>query len=371
MSVNKENGAFLGPKKRTEPIRVSPLKDEDVHDAEEITCGVNVPHMRTNEKLIRCKFAEQNSKFSTRVNSTNPFTITRELVKEINIIAGNILELWNKYLENLSNDNNLPKNELYNEYCKNMKETLGYFTFSKCPEINHEKYIENFKSSGYCKINPKISVYFLLSNFNKKIQDQTIFSDTDRIPLIFEDFIPGCDNMPLTTNNNQYAENHLYILVHGFQACANDMRLLKNQLNIFNPKSHILCSTANEKGTDGDIREMGKRLSDEVKKYIKKWFPNPENLHKITFFAHSLGGLIARSALPWLDEYKEKMWSFVTFSSPHLGYMFSESKIINAGLWVLKKWLGSQCLEQLSFTDKPNLSECFLYRLAMNDVLFL
>ena len=54
-------------------------------------------------------------------------------------------------------------------------------------------------------------------------------------------------------------------------------------------------------------------------------------LEKLSFVGHSLGGLIIRAALPHLIKYKEQMYTFVTFSSPHLGYMYSSSSIVDAG----------------------------------------
>lgn len=47
---------------------------------------------------------------------------------------------------------------------------------------------------------------------------------------------------------------------------------------------------------------------------------------------HSLGGIIIRAALPLLHEYQNSMLSFVTMSSPHLGYMYNSSKIVEAGI---------------------------------------
>ena len=164
---------------------------------------------------------------------------------------------------------------------------------------------------------------------------------------------------------------HLFILVHGFQASSADMRIFKKYFSLYDVNASFLCSKINENNTDRDIREMGEKLADEVKIYIKHWFPKLEILSKITFISHSLGGLITRAALPLLEMYKDKMWSFISLSSPHFGYMFSKSKIVCAGLWVLKKFYGAQSLEQLSFTDKNNLNECFVYKLAMEKVSFI
>lgn len=54
----------------------------------------------------------------------------------------------------------------------------------------------------------------------------------------------------------------------------------------------------------------------------------------------------------------------MSLSSPHLGYMYSTSKLVDAGLWILKKWKKSKSLEQLCLTDNPNLTETCLYKLS-------
>jgi hypothetical protein len=38
-----------------------------------------------------------------------------------------------------------------------------------------------------------------------------------------------------------------------------------------------------------------------------------------------------RAALPHLSEYSEKMHTFFTLASPHLGCMYNNSKIVDAG----------------------------------------
>jgi hypothetical protein len=58
-----------------------------------------------------------------------------------------------------------------------------------------------------------------------------------------------------------YRGVHLFIMVHGFQGNANDMRLLKNNIALLFPEAMFLCSSANEDHTEGDIQEMGVRLA--------------------------------------------------------------------------------------------------------------
>lgn len=108
---------------------------------------------------------------------------------------------------------------------------------------------------------------------------------------------------------------------------------------------------------------MGRRLSDEVYRFIRDWCPG-NSLARISFIGHSLGGLIIRSALPHLHTMKDKMHLYISFSSPHLGYMQNSSKLVNAGIWVLKKLKKSRCLKQLSMTDNSNPRQTLLYKLS-------
>ena len=126
-----------------------------------------------------------------------------------------------------------------------------------------------------------------------------------------------------------------------------DTRLMKNFLSLRFPEAQFLCSSINEADTEGDIRQMGARLSQEIKAYIKEWFPN-NTLHKLSFIGHSLGGIIIRTALPYLDDFKEKMFTYLSLSSPHLGCMFQNSKIVETGMWFMKKFKSSLCLRTTS-----------------------
>mmetsp|Transcript_7619 Transcript_7619/g.6985 ORF Transcript_7619/g.6985 Transcript_7619/m.6985 type:complete len:90 (+) Transcript_7619:1954-2223(+) len=88
---------------------------------------------------------------------------------------------------------------------------------------------------------------------------------------------------------------------------------------------------------------MGYKLAQEVHQYIRESCPG-NNLSRLTFIGHSLGGIIIRAALPYLDKFKDKMHGYLTLCTPHLGYMYKSSKIFNAGMWFLKKWKKSTCL---------------------------
>lgn len=59
----------------------------------------------------------------------------------------------------------------------------------------------------------------------------------------------------------------------------------------------------------------------------------------------------------------------MTFSTPHLGYLYESSTLIKAGLWILTSWQKIEALQELSMKDHENLRETVLYKLSKNDSL--
>jgi triacylglycerol esterase/lipase EstA (alpha/beta hydrolase family) len=64
----------------------------------------------------------------------------------------------------------------------------------------------------------------------------------------------------------------------------------------------FLNSTCNEFDTNGDIELMGKNLADEIKIYINRFIDNEKEVI-INLVGHSMGGIIARAALPHLQAF--------------------------------------------------------------------
>lgn len=211
-----------------------------------------------------------------------------------------------------------------------------------------------------------------------------MFGNVAGIPVVFEDVytpetVPAAvaqmkeplaapEEKKIKLVGGPRVRGRLFVMVHGFQGTSYDMKTIRNHLLLQYPESNFLCSSENETNTDGDIADMGTRLAAEVVKYIKRFYRDPATLGKIIFIGHSLGGVIIRAALPYLAEYKEKMHTFITFSSPHLGCASQNSKLINAGLWLLRKWHQSKCLSQLMLQDNPDVRQCFLLKLSEKEV---
>lgn len=175
-------------------------------------------------------------------------------------------------------------------------------------------------------------------------------------PSIWESRVPSAPK--------QYRGVHLFVLCHGFQGNSFDMRLMKNNIALLYPDAIFLCSQSNEDNTEGDFSEMGIRLAQEVSNFICDWCPGSA-LGRLSFIAHSIGGLIVRSAIPHLQEFKDKMFTFITFSSPHVGYFLKNISLFHLGLKVLQSWRGSQCLTQLSMADADDPRQTMIYKLSL------
>lgn len=51
-----------------------------------------------------------------------------------------------------------------------------------------------------------------------------------------------------------------------------------------------------------------------------------------------MGGIIIRSALSYIKNLDTYLYTYMSFSSPHLGYLYEPSALVQAGLWLLNAW---------------------------------
>lgn len=193
-------------------------------------------------------------------------------------------------------------------------------------------------------------------DYDQNVEKETNHdNETPKIPMIKTE-------TPFLESSKELTKDlHIMIFVHGLQGSAFDMRNVRNIISLYYPDVLCLLSTCNEDYTDGPIEEMGKRLSDEV---IAAVSPFSKSLKKLSFVGHSLGGIIIRAALPHLHMFSSQFYLYWSLSTPHLGCISNNSKLINAGVWIMKKWSSSQCISQLALSDAPNYEETFIYKLA-------
>ncbi|KAM7266551.1 hypothetical protein ACFE04_004448 [Oxalis oulophora] len=233
---------------------------------------------------------------------------------------------------------------------------------------------------------------------SRSIQDMYIFGDPSRIPIMIVERVMNAPRR--TLSENSYLRNidcmnlrssdivgkrlgvsiphqksrdlKIVVFVHGFQGHHLDLRLVRNQWLLIDPKIEFLMSEANEEKTSGDFREMGHRLAQEVILFVKKKMDKVSSRSaklrdiKLSFVGHSIGNVIIRTALAdmIMEPFLKYLYTYVSVSGPHLGYLYSSNSLFNSGLWLLKKLKNTQCIHQLTFTDDPDLHNTFFYKLC-------
>ena len=324
-----------------------------------------IPNFK-NKSKIKITNTKVNQSHSLKSNTRDPNKVAAKFALNISLLGGQVIELWHRFIElnqispkfiiELSSMDYFSKiSQKWEEFI--IKSTVIQENIAQIydPKIS-ESHLQESKSIKKKVIDSSAKILY--------IDDLTTIQNSENLPIIFEQ---NCVKKEKKSpeNNKIVNENyiHLFVLVHGFQGNSMDMCILKNNLTLLFPESLILCSYENETKTEGDIFEMGSRLAKEVKQYITEWCPG-NILGKITFIGHSLGGIIIRAALQNLEEYKEKMFTFMTLSSPHMGYLYNSSKIIDAGMWLLKKWKKGQALQQLTMEDSKSIENSLLYKLS-------
>jgi len=147
-------------------------------------------------------------------------------------------------------------------------------------------------------------------------------------------------------------KKQLIVFVHGYQASSFDMEPLSNYLKFKNPEIICLISAVNEGRTEQSIEESAHRLAIEIKNFV-----NSLELKdfQMSFVCHSLGGLIGRACLKYLQLHKEKFNQFVSFCSPHLGYLYHSSTLISTSLWILNKVKKDPSMIELTMSDHAEL----------------
>ena len=332
--------------------------------------------LQMNFSLYKSKNNEQ---FSKRVNLKNPGEVATKLLMEVNEYSCQLFSLWNEFIQLLMIDQietikyfSLPYHKLtYERWCesifRDINEVDEFFYSSENTKIGdkHTKIANTQRnSSHYQNLTPL------------PIEDTTMFPEWADHPILFEEcYIKNKElfdleeakrtslQLPDLIARNS-SESHLIILVHGFQGNSEDLRLLRNNILAIYPSAIFLSSTCNENESDGNIEDQGMKLANEIQNYIENYFELDE-IKRISFIGHSLGGVIIRAAMQFLEELKDKFYTYMSLSSPHLGYLYSPKFLISAGMWVLKKWKKSESLKELTLSDSGDLEDSYIYRLSM------
>ncbi|KAD4179929.1 hypothetical protein R6Q59_023307 [Mikania micrantha] len=129
---------------------------------------------------------------------------------------------------------------------------------------------------------------------NKKKNQKLEVIDSD------SNAVSGEDVFDAVSAGAKVPPDHLVIMVNGIIGSSADWRYAAKQFVKRLPNKVIVhCSDCNSATLTFDgVDRMGERLAEEVVMIVKRW---PE-VSKISFIAHSLGGLVARYAIGRLYE---------------------------------------------------------------------
>lgn len=185
--------------------------------------------------------------------------------------------------------------------------------------------------------------------------------------------------------NGECRPDHLLVLVHGILASPSDWTYFEAELKKRLGRNFLIYASSSNTfiKTFGGIEGAGKRLAEEVRQIVQK----TDSLKKISFLAHSLGGLFARYAVAVLYSPNNlgdgdlddasitachsvkhgviaglEPINFITLASPHLGVRGRKQLPFLLGLPLLERLapplasiFAGRTGSQLFLTDgKPN-----------------
>lgn len=151
--------------------------------------------------------------------------------------------------------------------------------------------------------------------------------------------------------------DHLLVLVHGIMASPSDWTYFEAELKRRLGRNYLIYASSSNTFTKTftGIDGAGKRLADEVLQVVHK----TESLKRISFLAHSLGGLFARYAIAVLYNNSNSLSSsipndpsnsskkgaiaglepisFITLATPHLGVRGKKQLPFLLGVPLLEK----------------------------------
>lgn len=193
--------------------------------------------------------------------------------------------------------------------------------------------------------------------------------------LIYSDFASLASRIPyfqcdadLRAFSAQKDGLHLIICVHGLDGNSADLRLVKTYLELGLPTTNFefLMSQRNQGETFDSLETLTDRLVQEINYHIEVYGLNPS---RISFIGHSLGNIIIRAVLTkkheFVNKWKDKFYTFLSLSGPHLGLAYNGAGLVNLGLWFMQKWKKSGSLLQLAMRDSSDPRQTYLYRLSL------
>ncbi|CAI9091977.1 OLC1v1027101C1 [Oldenlandia corymbosa var. corymbosa] len=219
--------------------------------------------------------------------------------------------------------------------------------------------------------------------------------EDDNVRVCSSETADGGEDVYSSKESDASSADHLVILVHGILGSASDWRFAADQfVRMLPDKVFVHCSEKNMATLTLDgVDVMGDRLTEEVLEVIKR----KPHLRKISFVAHSVGGLVARYAIGKLyrpprtgsqedlpsDSGEEETKAtiaglepinFITVATPHLGSRGNKQVPFLFGLPALEKlagvtihWIFKRTGRHLFLTDDEDGKPPLLMRMVEDD----
>lgn len=233
-------------------------------------------------------------------------------------------------------------------YKENVKKYIKEHIVAITQQLSDTSFPEetNLRESLVRRMRDNTFIFYNKVNDKNQFQDNIIITEESAI------------NQPYHINT---CKSHIIVFVHGLGGSFNDMLKYSNMISIIYPKTIIKHFDISPTKTFGDIDVIGCQLADELLSYFENFFFTSD--YVISFIGHSLGGLIIRTALPYLESLKTKFHMYLSLSTPHLGTAEYPS-LISAGFKIFKLFSKSQSLNQLSLKDSKTTDSSFIYKLS-------
>ena len=340
-----------------------------------------------------CKLRDQ--PVSTRVSKYAPDALTCALQQDMNMVSVTVMLLWHQLIECLCDVRVATKvcEVLRCDWELNAqlraRESIFTEVVAVSPQLQMKK--DSAKVYEVAANNLRKDRSFIFAKHALGAEDEQLFGRRADLPICFTiKHMNYPSNAPSKTLNTVECEKaggtHLIVFQHGYQGSTYDLRLFRDMIaflfrsgsedtkrereRLFH-RSHpprrfaFLIAVSNEKRTDGNIEIMGQRLAKEVHKKIGDINKSESPLTRLSFVGHSLGSVIVRSALstPDLKPYLQKLHTFISLTSPHLGFFYAPG-IVNTAVWLLRRFQKSLALEQLSLSDHSDVRKSFIYKLS-------
>lgn len=366
--------------------------------------------IHSNEALHQTNLDEIFSILKTIIQNSNvTISETRGILTELIQTIPSILEEFlhpdfHRYLKTHLFMNVISKSHNTHEFHKNI---IVYANKSKIADETRRQNghnqieISRVESVGFFKTTSKMPIFFE-ENFENEIVKKTISPNMPKIfnetfdkflktPMTISRPKPETGHFPKTQINaenektsakklftpdikNQFSQKvdqksvsknrHLVIFVHGYGGSDTDMRFLKNYTLTLFPELICLMSNVNADSKESSISVLGKNLAIEIRDFLNSC--GVLTIDKISFVAHSLGGLVVRSSFLHLPDLSDRFYTFISLATPHIGFTNHHSKMAQAGFSIFKNFGKEKILNELDFSDTKDPRQSFLYKIAFN-----